>query len=750
MISRREFLKAQTAVIGLGNTMYASLPKNMFTEGGYKVSAHADRDYWNDWPQYVSSKVAEAASRRNNQLASIHNASDVARRQDEIRSGVWRLVGGPLEKTPLNAKAVGTVERHSYKIEKIIFESQSGVYVTANVYVPTAAKPPFCALVSPPGHYPEGKEARDYQYLFQNLARKGYVVITYDPWGQGERQQYLDPTTGRPRYQDTGMHEQAGVPLVLLGDTFALYYIWDAIRALDYLATRPEVDLERVGCVGHSGGGTATMFLCALEPRFQVAVAVEGHVRNFASWRYDPPGSVDDAEQNLVGSAAAGFDRADLLFAFAPKPLLITYTTQDVVVSPFYLAAVQEVYEEVQNAYTILNAGDKLRVFPAFLPHRFDFFNRCETYAWLNQWLARKELGVKEAPFDSLPQGALNCTPTGQVLTSIGGRSVVQVSSDRALEVIQQSPFNGAIRGDASRLRDNVRSSLHDLFGFPQTRSPLQAQVLSKGNQTDLTIEEIQFRSEHEIRVPAWFLSPRVRTGSLPVVLYVTEGEKDKAVDVPNEIETIVQRGFAVCAVDLRGSGMTRPRYPASEPFRYYDGGQHLLEDFAWAGLILRRPVLGQRVWEFFRCLDYLESRPDIDSSRIHAWGVRGGGLTALLGTALDSRPRSLFCERTLVDFRSVFGVETYNWGLEWFVSGFLRKLDLPDAVAAIAPRPFWTFNPVGPQDNVLPESDAIMRLKPAEASYSMLGVSKQFQISIEPEEKKMKVLLKWLLGSEA
>src|SRR5207249_551419 len=138
------------------------------------------------------------------------------------------------------------------------------------------------------------------------------------------------------------------------------------------------------------------MYLCTLEPRIQVSVAVEGHFRNFAAGHYDAPGSVDDAEQNLMGGAAVGIDRADLVWAFAPKPLLMCYTSQDVVVSPYYLQAVQEVFGEARGAYKLLEAEERIRLYPAFLPHQFDYFNRRETYAWFNKWLAKKDLGLTE------------------------------------------------------------------------------------------------------------------------------------------------------------------------------------------------------------------------------------------------------------------------------------------------------------------------------------------------------------------
>ena len=165
---------------------------------------------------------------------------------------------------------------------------------------------------------------------------------------------YLAARTGRVRFPDpTYEHNQAGFPLVLVGATFAQYCVWDALRALDYLVSHPEVDPARIGCVGHFGGATMTMFLCALEPRIQVAVSVEGHFHNVAGPHYEPPGGYGDAEQDIVGSLPMKIDRGDLFFAIAPKPLLLCYTPQDGSgdKDPNYLTSVREVFDEAKRAY---------------------------------------------------------------------------------------------------------------------------------------------------------------------------------------------------------------------------------------------------------------------------------------------------------------------------------------------------------------------------------------------------------------
>src|SRR5207237_5959041 len=112
--------------------------------------------------------------------------------------------------------------------------------------------------------------------------------------------------------------------MLLIGDTATGLQVWDAVRSLDYLAERTEVDPKRLGSTGQSGGGTLTMLLSAVDDRLAAAVVASGNTENFACAHFNPPGSTDDAEQDLIGSGPVGLDRCDVLYPIAPKPLLIT------------------------------------------------------------------------------------------------------------------------------------------------------------------------------------------------------------------------------------------------------------------------------------------------------------------------------------------------------------------------------------------------------------------------------------------
>ena len=271
MVTRRKFLAtnmtvAAASALGLHAPLHGESTPVVLVPENQLSRSH--REFWNDWPDYITKNMNQARESRRALLARIQSKQQVEARTETVRSQLWELMGGRPEETPLNPRITGTLERNGYRIEKLIFESMPQIYVTANLYVPTGGKPPFLAILAPIGHTGNGKAAMRYQYTYQNLARKGYVVLTWDPFGQGERIQYLQPGTNHTRFHAISMeHTMAGRPMVLFGDAFALYLAWDGIRGLDYLLTRPEVDPQRIGCTGQSGGGTMTMFLGALERR---------------------------------------------------------------------------------------------------------------------------------------------------------------------------------------------------------------------------------------------------------------------------------------------------------------------------------------------------------------------------------------------------------------------------------------------------------------------------------------------------
>jgi len=211
------------------------------------LTNHTDyREIRNMLPAYLKRLAADRLAERRRQIERLGQAGLEERRR-QIREAILRGIGGLPERTPLNARVTGAIEREDHRIEKIVFESQPGFYVTANLYLPKRGSPPYPAVLYPLGHEPGAKAYPVWQRMLVTLARNGYVALAWDTLGQGERVQLFDEDFGASKLvQSTLEHTMQRIQCLLVGDSLARYTIWDGIRALDYLLSRPDAVPNRV------------------------------------------------------------------------------------------------------------------------------------------------------------------------------------------------------------------------------------------------------------------------------------------------------------------------------------------------------------------------------------------------------------------------------------------------------------------------------------------------------------------------
>ena len=223
---------------------------------------------------FVKFHAGSAEKRRTENLHKLKTPEDWKARQEETRLKLPDFVGEFPLKTPLNPRIVGTIDRGLYKIEKIIFESQPDYYVTANFYIPKKHEFPVPGVLFTCGHSADAKAAVLYHEACLGLVLKGYAVLAFDPMGQGERSEYIDPRTGENNVGfNVSQHHYLGKPSLLVDWSLAGLRIWDGIRAIDYLVSRSEVDPEKLAVTGNSGGGEMTMLITAVDKRVKVCAA---------------------------------------------------------------------------------------------------------------------------------------------------------------------------------------------------------------------------------------------------------------------------------------------------------------------------------------------------------------------------------------------------------------------------------------------------------------------------------------------
>ena len=370
-----------------------------------------------DWFSKIATRQLD---KREAEVQLVKNRQQAEARKVKTREALLRSLNGiPEYNGPLNALVTGVIDAGDYRIEKLSYESLPRYVVTANLYVPKSrGKHP--AVLFALGHWDEGKSFA--QRLAGNLARKGFVVLAYDPVGQGERKQGFSTVTGRSLIGGSvDQHMLSGALSLMLGDGVMRYFVKDGMRSVDYLVTRPEVDAERIGMTGCSGGGTVTAFVSALEPRIKVA-APSCYMQTF---RALVPGPTGDSEQSNPNFLSLGLDQMDLVELFAPKPWLLTSTKEDF----FTPAAAKPVYDEARRWYDLYGAEDGVKWVVGEGGHGTPAPVREEIYAWMMKWL-RVAGSSREEDVPLFAEHELWVTEKGHLDASMS-RELYEVVSER-------------------------------------------------------------------------------------------------------------------------------------------------------------------------------------------------------------------------------------------------------------------------------------------------------------------------------
>jgi len=630
----------------------------------------AYRDYSRCLPDYLAALAERAYRQRNAAHAALTTAPAITARQRWVRETFWRLAGGAPERTPLNARVTGAFERPGYRVEKIVYESLPRFHVPANLYVPTTGRPPYPGVLFQMGHSLNGKAADTYQRCCQALARLGYLVLAFDPMGQGERTYYPDSSGRRTRLGSADdEHTVPGRQMLLNGYTSTRMQTWDAVRSLDYLAAHPLVDPKRLASTGQSGGGTLTMMLAAVDDRLACAAVSMGNTENFACAGFNPPGSTDDAEQNFIGGADAGFDRWDLLYTLAPKPLLIGVSAKDFfgTYSPSYISNGWEEYQKLQRVYSVLGAADKLDWYESPLPHGLAYDSRLQIYNWFARWLKGEAQPItEEPPVSPEPDEVLDVAPSGNVVRSFGG----------------YTPF-------AWNKEQLPRRAVQDIWLRPSLEARFT--VLGRVPSRAAEIEAVEVASDEKVWVPAWLFLPKKEDASKPILVLIEPAGRNARWREGELYQELAARGITVCVPDVRGIGDLTPEVGRGAP--RYTRPHNDEEHWAWASLMLGRPLVTQRVRDLLAVCAALRAR----AARKLILAAQGKmTVLATFAASLDPRIDALYLSGGLVSYRSIVETEAYSHPFANFYLSALAGDDLPQRLVKLAPRPVTLAGPVG------------------------------------------------------
>lgn len=617
--------------------------------------------------------------------AKVKTADDAVGYIRSVREKIARCFGPFPEKTPLNAKITGTVDRDVYTIEKVIFESRRRFFVTANLYLPKGAKGPRPGVVGSCGHSTGGKTEPAYQSFAQGLARMGYVVLIFDPIGQGERLQYGH--VEKPERPDVGVGEHllAGNQQFLVGEFFGSWRAWDGIRALDYLLSRPEVDPKHVGITGNSGGGTMSTWLCGLETRWTMgapACFVTTFRRNLEN---ELP---QDTEQCPPHALALGLDHSDFLACMAPKPVIILAKEKDF----FDVRGAEESYSRLKHLYSLLGAEENVKLHIGPTGHGYTIENREAMYQWFN-----RATGISDAKAEPKlvieKEETLWCMPKGQV-SALKSRTVFSFTRS-------QAETQGALRALDAHKKRLTPKELIDLLAIPKTDSVPEFRILRaignrkypKPHATTYAVgtEKGIFAVVYRLSDQAHYSRPT--KSDKPAILYVSHHSADAELrDEPLLAELVkAEPDISFYAMDVRGVGESRPdTCGGSDQFLKPYGN-----DFFYAihGLMLDRPYVGQKTFDVLRVLDWLRG---IGHKEVHLVAKGWGTIPATFAAVLSGRVTRVTLKNALTSFGHVATSETYAWPLSSFVLGVLTHFDLHDCYHELRRKNLNQIEPLG------------------------------------------------------
>ena len=575
--------------------------------------------------------------------------------QDTIRQAVRRIIGvlpaGKNAPHPVATK-VSTFDKPGYRLENVLFESFPGWQVNATVYVPLDFGPPFPGVVMPVGHC--SKESADCQLPAQFLARCGYLTVVFDPPGFGER------IEGNDHFID-------GVRCYLVGQTSSRYFVCDALRCIDYLETRDDVDLNQgVAMTGVSGGGTTTIIASLLDDRISVvgpSCCLTALTDLDISQCY-----AGCPETHMPGRYAQGIDEIDLLCGAAPKPALLMAGRHDEV---FRVEDTTKLARQTESFYAAINAEDKFRFFVDEVGHKYSLAQAKEFVEFLNTWL----LDVPEGTMPELPDHAFCIDPAEQLKCRPRSEANMQSLPLNKADELAKSPRPTI---------DCIRNAALKIAQLAQPVTAAKATASKTFRVWTHHWQEILLEPENGIELPATFVSSL--EGAPATILHLDNQHRNRLLEQHGVMAQTINflnepaTPLNLLSVDLRGWGDTAVAMYPYEMAAWGSVDKYL----SYTSAALGDPIMAQRIRDALAALAYLRTHSKVDNENIVITACGLAGIIALHVAIIDGGIKHTVIWDTLVSFKSLLDAESYVWTADAFVPNILVDYDLADLVAAL------------------------------------------------------------------
>lgn len=566
------------------------------------------------------------------------------------------------EPTPLNAEIFGKIEREDYSVEKVYFQPFPGFFTTGNLYRPLGKLGPFPGIVSPHGHWARGRlesiERGSIPGRCINFAKQGYVIFTYDMLGYNDSGKQIEHRYG-------GAHEG------LWGLSAMGLQLQNSISSIDFLESLSDVDNERIGCTGASGGGTQAFILTAVDERIKVSAPV-----NMISATMQG-GCLCENAPNL----RLDVSNIEIGALMAPRPLLLVSATGDWTVNTPTVE-----YPAIRSIYAHFNAEDKVHQVQVDAEHNYNQESREAVYAWFAKWFlgAEDASAFKEIPFQVEPDEAL-LTFSGREMPShaLKQEAFLPTWANRTLQAIEKrKPTNEA---ELQSFREEIGSGLQHALGLQIPKSTDVTLVEPEGAfpttyQVNLSAKHLIIGRQHKgDAIPAILFSPEPQVGHDSVVVIVHPEGKEKLIDAKTGeplslITDLLSADRKVLLIDVFGTG-EHSDYERSEDTNYFT--------------TYNRTTAALRVQDIVTALHCFTGRGDV--SEVNLIGIGKAGLWSLLAAGF-AEAKNVIVDAAEFDLR--FDIDGDAVFLETLAIPNIRQVgDFRTAGTLIAPRPLIIHN---------------------------------------------------------
>lgn len=630
-----------------------------------------------------------------------HSVEEWHTRKQQLRENLVKSWGGfPAEPCDLQAKVVGEFKRDGYRVEKIIIQTRPGVWMTANAYIPDGDGK-RAAVLNVHGHWKGAKQDPVVQSRCLGLVKLGFFVLAVDAFGAGER--------GLSKNLGEYHGEMVAATLMPVGLPLSGLQVYENMRAVDYLLTRPEVDGTRLGITGASGGGNQTMYAGAYDERFKAVVPVCS-VGNYQAYI-----GAASCMCEVVPNALTYTEESGLLSLVAPRALMVINATRDAF--QFSVGEAQKSIAVAQHVFRLYGKAGNISHDIFESPHDYGKAMREAMYGWMTLHLKGEGLGnpIPEPAIQPEDPETLRCFPgetrpddyvTLPKFAAAEGRTL------NARWAADQPAHKEHWDATAERLQHTLANKV--LGGWPQrTEQRLQVTKSPDGKITTYKME-----TEPGVEVTATHFDGTLKEGKLAIILDLEGVTHAEAVPL---VKSLADQGWDRLVVEVRGTG--KYAVPGDKIGRAPD--HNSCEWALWTG----RPLLGQWIWDVRRIIDGLtEAHPEM-MLQPTLIGVGSAGVVAL-GTAIYARK---IPSVVLVDPLASY-VSDQPYQQQWMgvmVPRILREVgDMAQLAALVAPRKLTLVGGVDGGGTALPGAVLEQSFAYSRKIYGLLGAETQFALA--------------------